>query len=427
MKKINYYISTLVMLVMVCGCTTQVDDVFEQNASARLNAHMAECKELLTSAPNGWVIEYYPERNRSYGGYIFLAKFDADGNVTVSGEVGGPSKKVTSHYSLVQSNSATLTFDTYNELFHYYADPDNGNGSSYEGDFEFTYMSGDADKMTFKGTKTGNVTTFRRMDDQTDWADYLNGVANVKNQMLVSPYSYFVFTGDNGQRVSFELDTNYSILTYAPDESRPEELETMAFCYTENGISLYETVKVGSTDLEAFTWDEATGNLVSTAETGVVMEGTTSENYVPYDTFLGDWKLLYNTNRIMNVTISENVRGASYTLSGISSFDITLEYVKKDGNLSMTTQYLGRYGQYYVYLCPWDTTVGYLTWAEGVGCNLVYNGDETNPELSFVDNGRWVNSVSSGMLYYAFTSAAAGNSTAAGSLLQLPGLVKLYR
>ena len=78
--------------MIACGllsvaCVNEVEEVFDTPASERLDQRMLECQSLLTSAEYGWLIEYYPDPNQSYGGSTYAAKFEMNGNVTVAGNI----------------------------------------------------------------------------------------------------------------------------------------------------------------------------------------------------------------------------------------------------------------------------------------------------------------------------------------------------
>ncbi len=422
MKKVLYYISVAVLFITY-GCTTEVDEVFSENASERLSAKMEECMELLTSASNGWEIAYYPEEDQSYGGYTYLASFTEDGDVTVAGEIGDSSERVTSHFSILSSNSAVLSFDTYNSLFHYFSDPDVGSGDSYEGDFEFTYVSGDSSEMIFKGTKTGNTYVFTALDDDVDWTEYLDAIVEMEYTFTASPYIGLIYNGT--EEVEFTLDDTYRIFTYS---TGAESTATVAFRFTPTGISFYKDMEFDGVTARNFAWSDTNENFVSTdAVSTITLNGTYSDDYVPYDTFLGDWVLsYYNGSRSVNVTIEEDSYGSSYTLTGLR-YDLTLGYSKKSGRLSLLTQYVGRYSSYYVYFCPWACAAGYLTWSDTVGFDIIYNGDDEDPILTFEDNGAWVSYEATGFLFYCFTSSTASSSTTAGYLAQYPYLVSLHK
>lgn len=424
-KHFFYYIAVCLTTLFTWGCTTNdIDDVFEENASQRLDDMTQECMDLLTGASNGWLIEYYPEDNQSYGGYVYLASFDRDGNVTVAGEIGEPDERVTSHFSILSSNSVVLSFDTYNSLFHYFADPDVLSGNSYEGDFEFAFKGGNSNELTFTGTKTGNTIMFKAMDADADWTSYLTQVAEMESTIRRSPYCSYVYNGADGT-ITFNMDTSYHLLTYVPDSSEPDVTATVAYCYTADGITLYTPVTLGLSQAQTFRWDDAAGQMVCEENSGVVLNGGVSDNYVPYDTFLGDWYLTYYYGTVP-VSIVAQEEGVSFTLTGLT-FDLTLNYDKSTGQLSLTTQYVGRYGNYYVFLCPWDADLGYLTWGDGYGFNIVYNGDEVNPVLSFENNGAWVGYDITSFLFCTFSSATASSSTRVGTLAQYPYLESLHK
>lgn len=439
MKKQIYYLSIGVILAFLNGCVTEVDEVFEKSASERLDEHLIECRELLLSAKNGWLIEYYPASNQAVGGFNFIALFDKNGSVTVASEITSSDYLTTSHYSLLTSNSVVLTFDTYNDIFHYLSDPDVGVGESYGGDFEFKYISGNENEMTFKGTRTENTILFKALGEEVDWKDYLDKVLIMNEKISSSPYGFFVWNGAS-QSIEFELDDVLNIFTYAPDSSQPYAIKSVSFCYTPSGITLYETIQIGDAFVKTFTWDDVNMKYVSEdaktesgTATTVELEATLSSNYVPFETFLGSWILSYGATGTSTATVSitENVYNKQLKMTGLSTFTVLLNYSKKTGKLSMTAQYVGMYSNtYYTYLCPWDNTAGYLTWSSGTGFDLTYNGDETNPKLAISDNGVWGGQQATGMLYYCFFSQPPSNSNVAGSIsasTQYPYLIDFHK
>ena len=104
MKKL-FLIPILALALTLSACVNQVEEVFDVPASERLEQRMIECQKLLTSAEYGWMIQYYPSSSKAYGGSTYAAKFEANGDVTVTGDVapsvtGDASKTITSHYSM---------------------------------------------------------------------------------------------------------------------------------------------------------------------------------------------------------------------------------------------------------------------------------------------------------------------------------------
>lgn len=123
MKKIIY--TFFVFSILLSSCVQDVDDVFDEPSSVRVEKALAEYQTLLKSAEYGWAMEYYPSSTQAYGGYLFTMKFKDGDQVTVSTDAFEEAEKeVTSLYSLKKDIGPTLNFDTYNELFHHFSDPD---------------------------------------------------------------------------------------------------------------------------------------------------------------------------------------------------------------------------------------------------------------------------------------------------------------
>lgn len=409
-------------MMIVCGllsvaCVNEVEEVFDTQASERLDQRMLECQSLLTSAEYGWLIEYYPDPHQSYGGSTYTAKFDADGSVTVTGEIaeqvsGSVSKTITSHYSINASSSVVLTFDTYNEYIHYWSDPDDYSGNLYEGDFEFAYVNGDEERMVFRGIKTGNQIVFTALS--TDIVTSAQQIVAIQEEVVDN--LYLGYKWDSGDTNAIELydDDNYNLLTYYPDGNKNGAYETIPYSYTPEGIAFYKATTIAGITVQKFKWEN--NAFVSTDAVDasgipatVSMTGFHSDSFLHYDTFIGNYSLKYNGTSV-SVSLSENVRYNSYTLSGLGNYDLTVGYSKSDGTLSLCAQYVGVYASYYVWFCPWDANVGYLTWTTSVGFTLVHNGDPDNLVLTFTDNGQWGAYDVNSFLYYAFTAPSGGSS-----------------
>ncbi|MDE6073769.1 MAG: DUF4302 domain-containing protein [Muribaculaceae bacterium] len=114
------------------SCLKDQTDFFEESPSERMQATLDNARKVLTSAPNGWVFEYFPDRNLSYGGYVYTVKFD-DEKATVGAEI-SPGTFESSYYNFSSDNGPMLTFDTYNSLIHYFATPSSGNYQGKDGE-----------------------------------------------------------------------------------------------------------------------------------------------------------------------------------------------------------------------------------------------------------------------------------------------------
>lgn len=149
MKKFIYLLATL-FLVSLSACSPEEDDIFGQTSAERIEEVMKADLNVLTGASNGWLMSYYPAQAQKYGGYNVLVKFTDEGKVTVASDIVDATATATSTFRLKEQAGPTLTFDTYNKIFHIFSDPKNelgiGNdGLGMEGDYEFTIMSATAE------------------------------------------------------------------------------------------------------------------------------------------------------------------------------------------------------------------------------------------------------------------------------------------
>lgn len=419
--------------LMATACVNEVEEVFDTPASERLEQTMLECQSLLTSAQNGWMIEYYPDANQSYGGSTYAAKFDPDGNVTVTGVVaeevsGDVSKTITSHYSINASSSVVLTFDTYNDYIHYWSDPDPYSGNVYDGDFEFAYVSGTADQMIFRGIKTGNRIVFTALD--TDIVSCIEQIVAIQNEVVDNLYLGYKWSDGSSADIELYDDDNYSLLTYYPNGVEDGTYESIPYSYTMQGISFYNAVTIDGITVKNFQWKDNT--FVSTDATDsagtpveVSLAGYHSDNFLHYDAFIGDYLLTYNSLKIP-VTLSQKERYSSYTLSGLGNYDLTVGYSKADASLSLQPQYIGTYGSDYVWCCAWDASSGYLSWTTSYGFKITHNGDADNLVLTFADNGNWGSHVTNSLIYYLFDAPSGGSSlgTSVGRYAYIENMIK---
>lgn len=434
MKKIIFI--NLLLGALLFSCNNEIEDVFDTSASERVQAMQDECWDVLTSAQNGWVMEYFPHSGLYYGGYNFLVKFGTDGFVTVASELAEDfTRTVESHFSINASAGAVLTFDTYNEYFHVFSDPDLNGGPTYGGDFEFTYVSGNSSQVELKGTKTGNRIMLHALTADQDWTEYLDEIVGLQQDIDDQFFAKYIFAGGSGGEVEFTMDNNYNVLYYPDpdDEYGIAELEA-PFIYTTEGIKLYEPIEVNGVEMQNFVWNEASGAFVATESSGT-LSGRVSDEFVPYDFYLGTWTLPHGYGNPAvgypnaTVTLVKKERNRSYYMTDLSrqGYDIEIEWNRSTGNLSMTFQYLGAYGSNFAYLCPWDSDLGFFTWGDGIGFDLIYaNREDASPILQFVDNGVWGSYIVRSVIIQAFSGTPSSN-TSVGWIERIVNFDTMYR
>lgn len=72
MKKFIYLV-VLICSFGLASCTPETENLFEGTSADRIEKDLEVAKEALVSAPNGWLMEYYPSSQQLYGGYNVLA------------------------------------------------------------------------------------------------------------------------------------------------------------------------------------------------------------------------------------------------------------------------------------------------------------------------------------------------------------------
>ena len=246
MKKNDIILFLLMALptLLLTSCLKDQEDVFEESASARTANYLSNAKKVLTSAENGWLLNYYPDRDQSYGGTPYVLKF-SDETVEVSSELAGdPTYSVESTYVLRNEDGPVLMFDTYNELMHYFATPSGSSGAggyeAYDGDFIFIILgiSADQDTITLKGSRSGNVMYMYRLPGSG--VDYLSKVLETEETM---PVNYTFNVQDEIVNVTLSGGT----ASFISPSKKVNEL--MAYIYTDRGIEFYEPVDIYGTVL----------------------------------------------------------------------------------------------------------------------------------------------------------------------------------
>ncbi len=233
MKKIFNIAILMASLMVIPACHYEIDDVFDQPSSVRIQEEMARVDNILKSAENGWLMEFYG--STTYGGYNVFCKFNEDNTVLAQSELYGPAT-ATSHYKLEQSQGVVLSFDEYNEIIHFFSDPSNpagwgSDGDGMEGDFEFRVMEANSDMVVLSGKKHGATIIMKPMAADVTWNDYLAKVYAIEETM--SAAAYIITSGDK----SIQASSSYRQFSYFDAESG--KTVNIPYIITDKGYNLY--------------------------------------------------------------------------------------------------------------------------------------------------------------------------------------------
>lgn len=402
MKRILPYI-TYFFILFLQACTNEVDNLFDVPAQQRVNEELKACKQLLTSSEYGWRLEYYPSANQAYGGYVMILKF-TDESVTISSEItASPTMSVTSLYSLKSDMGPTLNFDSYNQILHYFSDPDNnggaGLGKGYEGDYEFIIQSHSEDEIILKGKKTKNIMRMIRME--TNGETYLTELLNLRNS-ITSVQGILGYKGQvNGQEISITIPSERKMSIQVNNN----ELLNVAYMYTLSGIQFYQPIEIGGKEVTGLDWSK--DHTTFTYE-GKNLEEVPDPVYPKYLKYLGSYTMTYYYGPIeRNIPVklinkTYNASNKLYELQGLP-FPLQISYNTEKDCMEILVYTTNEY-----YVAVWEITgSGTLSWSKGLGLiGQLKTG--TDNVYEFVDNGVWGSNIARGLILWSASGEYKG-------------------
>lgn len=268
-KNIIKFLLMALPVLLLTSCLKDQEDIFPDSASARVSKYLANAKQVLTSAENGWVLDYFPDRNQSYGGYSYTLKFD-DENVSVYCELADDEKEaITSTYTLKNEDGPVLMFDTYNEYMHFFATPTGSSGSggyeAYDGDFIFIIMniSEDGNTIKLKGNRSGNILYMHKLS--TTPAEYQTTLRTFVDNLVFDKAAGVI----NGANDTLYINANRRSIQI----QTPDSLITAPFCFDADGFTLYEPIKIGDKEVKVFKYNESAGSFTAVENADVTFTG----------------------------------------------------------------------------------------------------------------------------------------------------------
>lgn len=373
-------IGTAVLGLSACSLHDDTE-LFGEPAAERLEKNVAADKTLLESAANGWELHLWTGKDYSGGGYTYFMKF-ANDKVTVSSDIAPANMKTTSSYDVISDQGPVLTVNTYNEIFHYLAEPSMDDDDGEQQDYEFVIMRTTNDSIYLRGKKWGNHMVMTRVAESTSWEDEINKIQQM-DEDLMRTFS-LVEGNDTLGGVSLGDDR---ILTYT-DKSGYKKIP---YYVSTKGITLAKPLEVNGKALQELDYDADDMSLNPNGATaqGVKLSVKLPKNYMKYSEFAGDYNMTtYWGSSKLTLHLVPAGDGKTYLLKGMNAnFDLTLTYDKTSGTLSLNTQHLIDVGDNQVWLCGWNAFgEGYLTWSTDAGMIVSRDTNEAGTVLKFEPN-----------------------------------------
>lgn len=373
-------IGTAVLGLSACSLHDDTE-LFGEPAAERLEKNVAADKTLLESAANGWELHMWTGKDYSGGGYTYFMKF-ANDKVTVSSDIAPANMKTTSSYDVISDQGPVLTVNTYNEIFHYLAEPSMDDDDGEQQDYEFVIMRTTNDSIYLRGKKWGNHMVMTRVAESTSWEDEINKIQQMDDDMMRT----FSLVEGNDTLGGVSLGDD-RILTYT-DKSGYKKIP---YYVSTKGITLAKPLEVNGKALQELDYDADDMSLNPDGATaqGLKLSVKLPKNYMKYSEFAGDYNMTtYWGASKLTLHLVPAGDGKTYLLKGMNAnFDLTLTYDKTSGTLSLNTQHLIDMGDKQVWLCGWNAFgEGYLTWSTDAGMIVSRDTNEAGTVLKFEPN-----------------------------------------
>ena len=370
-----YALLLLLVVLTFSSCLKDQEDYFDQPASERLKTTISDVTRILRSAEYGWEFEYYPSSTLDYGGIVYTVKFDSLTATVACSLV--PDSTETTLYRLTNDSGPVLTFDTYNNLLHYFSTPNSEEYEAKGGEFEFVINEITDDQITLYGKKTRNTMYLRRLKASPD--EYAQKTINIFDNFVRG------FEGTiGGDSVSGAVNlSNKSIeVAYKGDTI------TAHYTYNDRGIRLYAPLRLGGTTMQSFSFDTENQTLQCLDEgaTDVTFQGIPfDESIVSFSSYESNYLLRYNGNSSSTrVSLVANRLDGTYRLRGLSQhFELLLTYDHTTGYLRLAPQVIGEYNGNAVYLLSYNSSTGNVWLTEDASFTLKWNNNRIYPAYNF--------------------------------------------
>lgn len=318
--KTKYLFIGLALACVFCACSRDEESLFDKSASERAQEALDNANEVLIAPANGWEMIYFA--NTASRGYNIILKFDKNGRVTATAKNATTTKNkmLTDSLSTWQVKldyGPILTFDTYNDVFHAWADPQD-DGDGLLGDYEFLILSATKDKVLLKGKKHSAYGILRPMPEM-DPETYFNTC----NGLLANYFgngNIVTLTQKDGKSYLHNGSTGLFTLSAWGEKASTEEPEEYPLCATLDGF----VVSFGFSDE---TWNERIYTLDGTRFVGeqgsIISVDDLNQLYMTYIDVNKGWTANLTSSTGAFAEAVTAFQGQLVTLSGDTKAKIT--------------------------------------------------------------------------------------------------------
>lgn len=352
-------------LLTFTSCSQHEDEIFDTPAAERVEQAVEHYQQILEEAPNGWELHYYTGADYSGSGYTFLIRFH-NGHATVASDLARADTATTSVYKIDKSEGPVLTFDTYNPIMHYLAEPTQSDIDGAQGDYEFVITRATADSVYLRGKKWGNQMVMTRLAEGTNWRQAIQQMQQLADDL---PANYRLLSGnDSIGKVTIDAIGRRAVIATA------DTTTDVPFCYTTTGIELQRPVAMGGHEGQQLTFDSSSQQL--TADGGVRMQGFRPAGYLKQSEWAGEWTLTwYRSTGKLTLSIANATEMRADLAIGGYNYTFYLPYNRAEGTLSVIAQYISDPSGTYplLVMIPASVQKNLVINDRGAGMNIVYD------------------------------------------------------
>jgi len=235
--KTKYLILGLVLVGSIfSACSRDEESLFDKSAAERAQLAMDNANDVFVAPEHGWEMLYFA--NPESRGYNLIVKFRENGQViaTTKNALTTRNKMVTdstSTWEVVSDYGPLLTFNTFNEVLHAWADPQE-DGDGYLGDYEFLILLATPERVVLKGKKHSAYMIMRPMSDM-DQEEYFDACADRLSKYFGNGNIMTLQQGDSLYYLHNGSTGLFNIVRYG-DKAQTEDPIEYPICPTLDGF-----------------------------------------------------------------------------------------------------------------------------------------------------------------------------------------------
>ena len=307
--KAKYLVLIGLFAATMVACSRDEESLFEKPAAQRAQEAIENAFDVLTSNEAGWEMAYFPNLEASAKGYNMVLKFNKNGNVSATAKNSSTTMNkimtdTASTWAVKSDYGPILTFDTYNDVFHAFSDPQE-NGAGLLGDYEFLILKATPELVLLKGKKHSAYTVMRPMKNP-DLTAYFAACEKMQTKLFGNNNIVTLHQGDNKMYLYKGADGQFQSAAYG-SALVAEAATYHPLCATEDGIIVSTGFGEDVHD-HIFYYDSIKGELKS--EKGAVMNAG-------------------NLNVLFGAYFTDNAFGWAVEPAGQASVDELLAAVNK--------------------------------------------------------------------------------------------------